>query len=228
MQLRHILITGILLFLFAVVGATMVAFTFDATEERIAANERALLLRSLNELIPHERHDNDLFADVIEVTDASLLGTDEPVPVYRARKDGRNVAAVLAPVAPDGYGGAIKLLVCVTLDGTLCGVRVVAHKETPGLGDAIEAERSDWILGFTGKSLTDPPEKQWRVERDGGVFDQFTGATITPRAVVKAVRKTLVYFRQHRAQLFRPAPVPKGAAEGLHPTSNEHAPAGTE
>lgn len=228
MHLRHILITGILLFLFAVVGATMVAFTFDATEERIAANERALLLRSLNELIPHERHDNDLFADVIEVTDASLLGTDEPVPVYRARKNGRNVAAVLAPVAPDGYGGAIKLLVCVNLDGTLCGVRVVAHKETPGLGDAIEAERSDWILGFTGKSLTDPPEKQWRVERDGGVFDQFTGATITPRAVVKAVRKTLVYFRQYGAQLFRPAPVPEGAADGLHPTSNEDAPAGTE
>ena len=105
-------------------------------------------------------------------------------------------------MAPDGYSGNIHLLVAIKYDGTLAGVRVVNHKETPGLGDAVEAERSNWILGFTGKSLTNPGKKGWAVKRDGGQFDQFTGATITPRAVVKAVYKTLEYYQQHKTQLF--------------------------
>lgn len=201
-NIRHILFTALLLFLFAAVGTALVAFTFDNTHERIAANERAALLRNLHVLIPPDTHDNDLFNDVIEVTDPDALGTDEPVTVYRARNNGWPVAAVLATVAPDGYSGAIRLLVGIKLDGTLAGVRVVSHRETPGLGDAIEAKRSDWILGFTGRSLTDPPLKQWDVKRDGGAFDQFTGATISPRAVVKAVKKALIYFDRHSQQLF--------------------------
>lgn len=202
MNARHVLVTGLLLFLFAAIGTGLVAFTFDNTHERIAHNEREALLRNLHVLVPPERHDNDIFTDIIEVTDPDLLGTPRPVTVYRARKDGRPVAAILAPVAPDGYSGEIRLLVAVEADGRLAGVRVAGHRETPGLGDFIEAARSDWILGFGGRSLGDPDEKGWAVKKDGGVFDQFTGATITPRAVVKAVKKALIYFDRHRQTVF--------------------------
>lgn len=206
MSYRPVLISTIFLFLFAVIGSGLVSFTFDSTAERIADNQRKALLKSLNELVPSDRYDNDIFADTLYVNSSELLGTDDPVPVYRARKNGWPVAAVLAAVAPDGYSGAIRLLVAVNLDGTLAGVRVVQHRETPGLGDAIEAERSDWILGFKGKSLTNPVKKGWKVKRDGGTFDQFTGATITPRAVVKAVHKALLYFQLHAHSLFEQSP----------------------
>lgn len=208
MNVRHILVTALLLFLFAAIGTGMVAFTFDNTHERIAENEREVLLRNLNILIPPGRYDNDLFVDTIEVTDPDLLGTSRPVTVYRARKDGEPVAAILAPVAPDGYNGEIRLLVAIEADGRLAGVRVTGHRETPGLGDGIDAARSDWILGFNGRALGDPGEKDWAVKKDGGIFDQFTGATITPRAVVKAVKKALIYFDRHRQTLFADAQDP--------------------
>ncbi len=205
MRYRTILFTGILLSLFTVIGATLVAYTFENTKARIAANERAALMRNLHVLVPPDSHTNDLFRDVIEVQDPTLLGSRDPVQVYRARRNGEPVALVLTPEAPDGYGGAIRLLVGINPEGTLIGVRVLSHRETPGLGDAIETERSDWILDFDGRSLGNPPAAQWRVRRDGGVFDQFTGATVTPRAVVNAVRKSLIYFEQHRDKLFAPA-----------------------
>jgi electron transport complex protein RnfG len=203
---RPVFISAVFLLVFAVIGSGLVAFTFDSTEERIAENQRRALLKSLNELVPSDRYDNNIFSDILLVSDTELLGTDEPVPVYRARKGGWPVAAVLAPVAPDGYNGNIRLLVAINLDGTLAGVRVVQHRETPGLGDGIEASRSDWILGFDGKSLSNTAKKDWRVKRDGGRFDQFTGATITPRAVVKAVHKALLYFKLRRQKLFEQAP----------------------
>lgn len=203
---RPIGISALFLFLFAVIGTGLVAFTFDSTAERIAENERRALLKSLNELVPASRYDNDIFSDILYVRDSELLGTGEPVPVYRARKNGWPVAAVLAPVAPDGYSGNIRLLVAINLDGTLAGVRVVQHRETPGLGDVIEAERSDWILAFNGRSLSDPVLERWKVKRDGGAFDQITGATITPRAVVKAVRKALLYYQANGQRLFAQAP----------------------
>ena len=206
MSYRPVLISAIFLFLFAVIGSGLVAFTFDSTAERIADNQRKALLKSLNELVPSDRYDNDIFSDTFYVISSELLGSDEPVPVYRARKNGWPVAAVLAAVAPDGYNGTIRLLVAVNLDGTLAGVRAVQHRETPGLGDAVEVERSDWIRGFEGKSLTDPAKEGWKVKRDGGTFDQFTGATITPRAVVKAVRKALLYFQLHAHKLFEKSP----------------------
>jgi electron transport complex protein RnfG len=209
MRYRTVLLTGILLFLFAVIGALLVAYTFENTKLRIAANERAALLRNLHVLVPPDTHTNDLFTDMIEVRDPVLLGTREPVQVYRARRDDEAVALVLTPEAPDGYSGSIKLLVGIDADGTLTGVRVLSHRETPGLGDAIEAERSDWILSFDGRRLGDPPADQWRVRRDGGVFDQFTGATVTPRAVVNAVRKSLIYFEQHHDRLFEPVTGPE-------------------
>lgn len=202
MNIRHIFITAAILLLFAVLGTGLVAFTFDNTHDVIEANARAALLQNLHTLVPAERHDNDLTEDTLQVRDAALLGTDDAVTVYRARNNGAPVAAILAPVAPDGYSGNIRLLVAINVDGTLAGVRVTAHRETPGLGDWIEASRSDWVTRFTGLALGNPAEKDWAVKKDGGVFDQFTGATITPRAVVKAVKKALIYFKHNRQSLF--------------------------
>ena len=212
MNIRHIFITAAILLLFAVLGTGLVAVTFDNTHEVIEANARAALLQNLHTLVPPERHDNDLIKDVLLVNDATSLGTNEPVTVYRARKGGAPVAAIVTPVAPDGYSGNIRLLVAINADGTLAGVRVTAHRETPGLGDGIEASRSDWILQFTGRSLGDPAAKLWAVKKDGGVFDQFTGATITPRAVVKAVKKALIYFEHNRQSLFAETAAPVAEA----------------
>lgn len=205
MQYRQIVITTIVLLLFAVMGTAMVAYTYDNTRDQIAANERATLLRKLHRLISPEQHDNVLLEDTVSVRDETLLGSDEPVMVYRARKNGEPVALVIAAIAPDGYSGSIKLLVGINVDGSLSGVRVVAHRETPGLGDAIDEARTDWIRIFDGKSLQAPDVSRWAVRKDGGEFDQLTGATITPRAVVKAVRNALLYYQDNQEALFAPA-----------------------
>ena len=209
---KHILTSATLLGLFALIGTGIVALIHDGTEERIAENERLSMLRNLNAIVPHSRYDNEMLTDTVVIEDEGLAD-GRPVTVYRARRGGEPVAAVFATVAPEGYSGPIKLLVGVMADGTVAGVRVTAHRETPGLGDAIEAERSDWILGFDGRSLGNPPEDRWAVERDGGAFDQFTGATISPRAVVKAVKETLVYFSAHRDAIFPRADEPTTAEE---------------
>ena len=207
MNYRQIIITTIILLLFAISGTALVVYTFDNTRERISANERATLLRKLHQLIPQQQHDNVLLDDTLTIINTPLLGTLEPVTVYRARKAGQPVALVITPVAPDGYSGIIKLLVGINVDGTLNGVRVVAHRETPGLGDAIDEKRSDWIHLFDNRSLQDPPLERWAVRKDGGDFDQLTSATITPRAVVKAVRQTLLYYRDNQDALFAPSAV---------------------
>jgi Na+-translocating ferredoxin:NAD+ oxidoreductase subunit G len=203
-QYRQIIITTIILLLFAAAGTTLVAYTFEKTRDQIAANERATLLRKLHRLIPADQHDNVLLEDTITVRDEALLGSTEPVTVYRARSNGEPVALVIAAIAPDGYSGSIRLLVGINVDGTLSGVRVIAHRETPGLGDAIDETRSDWIYIFDGKSLQAPDVSRWAVKKDGGDFDQLTGATITPRAVVKAARNALLYYRDHQEALFAP------------------------
>jgi len=197
------LISGTLLALFAAAGAGLVAFTYQQTADRIAANEREALLKSLTALVPATSIDNDIITDFITVSDPVLLG-GESTTVYRGRRQGRPVAVVLTPIDPYGYAGPIRMLVAINHDGTLGGVRVVSHKETPGLGDRIEESRSDWILGFTGKSLGNPPPEKWKVKRDGGIFDQFTGATITPRGIVRTVKNSLLYFKQNREALFKP------------------------
>jgi electron transport complex protein RnfG len=196
------LISGAMLGLFAVVATTIVASTFEVTKETIDENERQQLLRGLNELVPSRVYDNDIFNDYIEVVVPKLERKGKTVKVYRARRNGRPIAVIMQVVAPNGYGGPIKMLVAIRYDGTLAGVRVISHRETPGLGDAIELNRSDWILVFHGKSLDNPGEMRWRVAKDGGVFDQFTGATITPRAVVNTVHNTLVYYENNRGLLF--------------------------
>lgn len=202
---RNMLAGGALLAAFAALGVAIVALTWEKTAPVIAQNERHVLTSTLNEVLPADAHDNKLLDDAISVQDEELLGTRAPVTVYRAYRNGEPVAALFTSIAPDGYSGEIRLLVGVSADGRITGVRVLGHKETPGLGDDIEIERSDWITTFTGASLDEPALDDWDVKRYGGVFDQFTGATVTPRAVVRAVRNTLVYFRQHRDELFAKA-----------------------
>lgn len=199
---RQILLSGVFLSLFAVVGTTLVAFTEYSTSAAIAENERQVLLRNLYALLPRDKLDNDIAADTLQLPASALLGTDDASIVYRARLDGEPVAAIFNSVAPDGYNGKIHLLVGVYIDGSLAGVRVVKHAETPGLGDAVEIRKSPWINDFAGKSLANPAPERWRVKRDGGDFDQFTGATITPRAVVAAVRNTLLYYQQNADMIF--------------------------
>lgn len=214
--------TAALLTLFAVTCTALVSFTFEQTRDKIADSERSALLRSLHSVVKPERHDNDVFSDVIEVTSREYLGSHKPVPVYRARNNGKPVAAIITPVAPNGYNGNIKLIIGINLDGSLSGVRVLSHRETPGLGDAIEERRSDWIFSFDGLSLDNPDPKGWKVKRDGGQFDQMTGATITPRAIVDAVHKALLYFADHRDTLFAPPVKQPQTTTSAEPDSGQH------
>lgn len=186
-------------------AVAVLAVVHDVTRARVEATERARRAAAFERLLGGLHHDNDLLADRIEVRDAELLGTDAPVPVHRARLGGKPVAAIIEPVAPDGYSGSIRLIVAVTPDGRLLGVRVLEHHETPGLGDAIEERRSGWIRSFDGRGLDDPPLPRWKVRKDGGDFDQLTGATVTPRAVVAAVRNTLLFVEREGPRVFAPA-----------------------
>ncbi len=196
-----IFIAAAILAAFAVAGTSLVAFTHTATKARIEANERETLLNTLQALVPPTSVDNNMVLDTLEISAPDQLGAPITT-VYRGRLQGAPVAAVLTTMVPNGYSGPIKLLVAVRYDGTLGGVRVISHKETPGLGDKVEERRSDWIHGFSGKSLGNPPLEKWKVKRDGGIFDQFTGATITPRSIVTAVRKTLIYVKDNKDALY--------------------------
>jgi len=193
---------GLMLALFAISATALVALTEENTREQIAANEREALLEAINVLVPKDKFDNQILQDTLDLTATDALGTTSTTSVYRARKNGEPVAAVFTVIAPDGYSGSIRMLVGIYYDGTLAGVRVINHKETPGLGDKIDAKRNDWILQFEGLSLDNPDKTQWQVKKDGGQFDQFTGATITPRAVVNALRGALTYFKANRDKLF--------------------------
>ncbi len=198
---KKIIAAAVLLSLFAIVGTGLVAFTYEMTKDQIAENERLALLNSLQALVPAETVNNDMPNDTIIVDDKKTFGTHVTT-IYRGRKDGDPVAAVFTSIAPDGYSGKIKLLVAVRVDGTLGGVRVIAHKETPGLGDKIEIEKDDWIFDFDNKSLGNPTIDKWAVKKDGGIFDEFTGATITPRAIVNSVKRTLIYASEHKEAIY--------------------------
>jgi electron transport complex protein RnfG len=185
----------------AVVGTTLLTGVDRLTAARIAEQERRVIPEQLVLILP-DRYDNALLTDRISFSDERHFPRGQTVLAYRVRLQGEPLAVVLRFNAVNGYNGDITLLAGINRDGSLRGVRVVSHKETPGLGDAIEAEKSDWIEGFREKSLVDPPPERWAVQRDGGAFDQFTGATITPRAVVEAVRDALLFFEQNRGFLF--------------------------
>ena len=187
--------------LVAIIGTSLLTGVDRLTATRIAEQERRVILRQLGEIVPTD-YDNTLLEDRISFRDEYHFPQDQKVLAYRARRQGVPLAVVLRFKAVNGYNGDIALLAGINRDGSLRGVRVVSHRETPGLGDAIETEKSSWIGQFVGKSLDDPSRDRWTVRRDGGEFDQFTGATITPRAIVEAVRDALRYFEAHRDYLF--------------------------
>lgn len=198
---RSMLKNSLVLGLFAIVTVGLVAVLQQATAGRIANAEREAQVRALSEILPQGSYDNHLLDNSIQLHDP-LLGSKSPQTAYIALKDGQPSAVILRATAPDGYSGAIHLLIGIQADGRLAGVRVLGHRETPGLGDKIELAKSAWIQSFDGKSLSNPGEDGWAVKKDRGEFDQFAGATITPRAVVKAVHKALQYFDAHQEQLF--------------------------
>lgn len=186
---------------FALVAVIALAVTNKLSAPAIAAQERAALLRDLHQLIPAGIHDNDLLADTVIIKPDPLLGTHEDQTGWRILKGGKAVGIAFTVIAPDGYNGDIRLLVAITHEGKLLGVRALSHRETPGLGDNIDIRKTDWIREFEGRSLNDPEPAFWKVKKDNGIFDQFTGATITPRAVVKAVKKSLEYFSANKETL---------------------------
>ena len=194
---------SILLAAFAVCTTLLIAGTYLLTKEDIALQKRMAEERALLEVVPRELHDNSMLDDTFAVgREAAGLNLQEEKRIYVARKGDEAVAVIIPATAPDGYTGAIDIVVGVNVDGSIAGVRTLSHRETPGLGDKVDLKKSDWVLGFDGRSLNNPTLAGWAVKKDRGVFDQFTGATITPRAVVAATLRALQFAEANRARLF--------------------------
>ena len=192
-----------LLAVFAVCTTLLISGTYLLTRDRIAVEKRKAEEKALLEIIPRSRHDNSMLDETIAVGPRTEgLGLGEEKRIYIARRDGEVVAVVIPATAPDGYTGEIDLVVGVNADGTIAGVRALSHRETPGLGDKVDLRKSDWVLGFEGRSLDNSTLAGWAVKKDKGVFDQFTGATITPRAVVGATLRVLQFADANREVLF--------------------------
>ncbi len=180
----------------ALITSAALVFANQATRQGIVEAEERDLQNSLSEVLPANYGDNNLLKDTMQ-----LMGHNgKPLTIYRSRKAGKVNGAVIQ-TSSRGYAGDIVVLIGIDASGTLLGARVVKHQETPGLGDKIEAAKANWIEDFNGKSLASPPPEKWGVKKDGGVFDQFAGATITPRAVVKAVKQGLEFFAAHRDEI---------------------------
>lgn len=212
---RHSAKAGTILMAFAVAGTTLLAATYNATHEIIAASEKQAKLNLIGQILPKELYDNDILKDVAQLPPAPELGNKDATPLYRATLGGKPSVAIFEAVAPDGYSGKIKLLVALKADGELSGVRVVSHKETPGLGDYIEIAKDRWIAAFDGLSLAKySGARDWKVKKDGGKFDYHAGATVTPRAIVKAVHKALQYAAANPDKLFPPQSAAPLASEG--------------
>ena len=186
---------------FALLASALLGLADYNTRDVIKLRLEEDLRASLAEVIPDSFYDNNLLEDTVYIASKEdKLGTDQMM-VYLGRKNGKVNAVSFRLVASGGYSGPINLIMGVDKDGKVLGVRIIAHAETPGLGDKIEVSKSSWILNFEGRSLQNLTIEQWAVKKDGGVFDQFSGATITPRAVVKAVYQGLKFFENHRAEL---------------------------
>lgn len=197
---------GLLLGLFALVTAGIVAGTWQLTRDDIAEQMRRAEERALLEVVPRALHDNQMLEDTLPLPAGTPgLGLRQDRQVWLARREGEVVAVVVPAIARDGYSGDIELIVGVQADGRISGVRVLNHRETPGLGDKVDPGKSDWIHSLQGRSLGDPGTPGWAVRRDGGVFDQFTGATITPRAVIAAIHRVLLFVDANRERLFMAA-----------------------
>ncbi len=206
---------------FAMAGTLLLAGIHAATATRIAQNERQALLQRIEQLLAGQPYDNDPLQDSVVFTAAQGAG-GQAMTVYRLRHQGTPVAAVYDLSTPEGYSGSIRLVVAVDTAQHISGARIVSHRETPGLGDKIERAKSDWILQFNGTSLRNPAPQQWAVRKDGGAFDQLTGATITPRAIVSTLREVLHWSAQQQEQLFQPAASAAMAATHVTPQPSTH------
>ncbi len=187
---------------FALISVVLVATTNSLTKHKIKENQAKMLLKALNEIAPKNSYDNDLAHSkiVIKPTENGFI---RETPVYLATMKGKYVAAIFEVTTLNGYSGAITLLLGINAkDKSVTGLRVIKHHETPGLGDKMETRKSNWVFGFNGKSLDNPSIENWQVKNDGGDFDQFTGATITPRAIVNVARSTLLYAQENMDTLF--------------------------
>ncbi|MDW6003468.1 electron transport complex subunit RsxG [Vibrio mangrovi] len=193
---------GLILAVFACASTGVVATTHYLTQNRIEQQEQKQLLSILDQVIPPQAHDNVL-SDACTIVNIPYLTGQPTLHAYVASQNNTPTGLAIETIAPDGYNGAIKLIVGIDNEGVITGTRVLSHQETPGLGDRIDLRITDWILAFTGKKVTAENESQWKVRKDGGQFDQFTGATITPRAVVKAVKRITQFVDQNREQLYR-------------------------
>lgn len=198
---------GLILAIFAVVTTGLIALTYFGTKDQIALQQQQKLLSILNAVIDKSSYDNAIHLDCALVTSTELLGSDEPQHIYRATKNEQGVAAAIETTAPDGYSGKIHLVVGVTSSeagsAKVTGVRILEHKETPGLGDKIDLRISNWVLDFDNQIYSADIATNWAVKKDGGQFDQFTGATITPRAVVNAVKLSVEYYLANQTSIFK-------------------------
>lgn len=199
--IKHALKTASTMIAFAFVGTLMLAYMFDITRGPILASEREARMALFKQILPESRYNNELLNETVDIAPNELLGNHLPGKANIARLDNKVSGVILEAIAHDGYSGDIKLLIAINADGTVSGVRVLTHKETPGLGDYIDITRSNWIKNFDKESLAKTPAQQWQVKKDGGQFDYMAGATITPRAVVKAVFKALQFFDQNKETL---------------------------
>lgn len=197
-----IISSALILGVLAAICTALVSWTHLKTEARIVQNEKDFLEQSLAPALGGLYFDSDLSKSAITIEPPHELPGNGPATVYRVYRDGAPVAALFVVTARDGYSGPIRLLIGIEADGNLSAVRIVEHRETPGLGDKIESSKSDWVEQFPGTSLSNPPLEDWAIKRDGGTFDQLTGASITPRAVIKAIRETLIYFDANRDKVF--------------------------
>lgn len=193
-----------ILALFAIACTITVGLVNELTQDKIAEQKQKALLKTLHAIIEPSRHDNNIANDCSKVS-SPALGSNKIHTAYFAKKNDKVVAIAITSTAPDGYNGNIDLITGINIDGSISGVRVLEHKETPGLGDKVELRKSAWIHSFNDKRISPDNERRWAVIKDNGMFDQFTGATITPRAVVKAVKSTLLYFVENQNKLISSA-----------------------
>jgi Na+-translocating ferredoxin:NAD+ oxidoreductase subunit G len=200
--IKHASKTALTLIAFALVFTTLLAYVFNITKAPIEKSEAEARMALFSQIVPSNLHNNDMLKDAITLAPNDLLGNTQPSIANRARIDSAPAAVILEAIAHDGYAGDIKLLIAIKYDGSIAGVRVLAHKETPGLGDYIDIAKGNWIKLFDGESLSKTSETNWNVKKDNGQFDYMAGATITPRAIVKAVHKALKYFEANKTALF--------------------------
>jgi electron transport complex protein RnfG len=199
---KKVSITASAMIIFSLVASAALSISYFLTKTPIEESDARAKRMFLNQVVPSNLYDNNLVKDTISVEPNPLIGNKKNIDIYRAKKNNQVIAVIIETIAPDGYSGEIKTLVGVDQKDKILGVRVIIHKETPGLGDYIEVDKSHWIKNFNLKSLDEMGEKEWAVKKDGGDFDYVSGATITSRAVIKSTYKSLLYVKENKKRLF--------------------------